>query len=65
MNDAQKMDKLKRLADEIKVIHAEYLERFSKIKKKQIALSKEISGRIETEKISRLVKDIKNISTKK
>jgi len=64
MNNAQKLDKLKRLSDEIKTIHAEYLERFSKLKKKQVALLKEVSARIEAEKIGRLVRDIKT-KTKK
>lgn len=58
MTEAQKKKELKQLAAKLAQIHAEYLERFSKLKKRQLALLKAVAARSETARIGRLVKDI-------
>jgi len=64
MTDAEKKKELKRLAAAVKTIHADYMERFAKLKKKQLALLKQVNARVETLKIDELVKDIKKKGSK-
>ena len=62
MTEAEKKQRLDKRIAELETIHADYLERFSKLKKKQIALLKEVNARVEGAKIGKLMKDIKNTS---
>jgi recombinational DNA repair ATPase RecF len=62
MTKAEKKQRLDERIAEMEAIHADYLERFSKLKKKQMALLKEVSARVEALKIGKLMKDIKKSS---
>ena len=62
MTEGEKKQWLDKRIAELETIHADYLERFSKLKKKQMTLLKEVSARVETLKIGKLTKDIKNSS---
>jgi hypothetical protein len=64
MTDAQKKKELKRLAGEIERIHADYAERFAKLRKKQLALLKRVNARAEELKIGELVKGINKMRKK-
>ena len=62
MTDEEKKQHTDTAVKELETIHADYLERFSMLKKKQMALLKEVNARVEALKIGKLMKDIKNTS---
>jgi hypothetical protein len=59
MTDAQKQKRLKEILAEMEKVHADYLERFAKLEKKQMALYKRVSARAEAIGIEKLTKEIK------
>jgi hypothetical protein len=64
MTDAQKKKELKRLAAEVRRIHADYSERFAKLRNRQLALLKRVNARAEELNINELEKGIKKMRVK-
>lgn len=64
MTDAQKQKRLKEILAEMEKVHAEYLERFAKLEKKQMAIYKRVSARVEALNIDKLTKAIKKKKSK-
>jgi hypothetical protein len=63
MTDEEKKQRTDKAVKELETIHADYLARFAGLKKQQMELLKEVSGRVEALEIGRLIKNIKKSTT--
>jgi hypothetical protein len=58
MTDTQRKQRFAELSAELDRVHTEYLERFAKLRKKQLELRKEVTARVEALKVGEMVKEI-------